>query len=158
MQCRLLVVAPSGRNCNFKYNTQQYPQRLSIPQVLPRSFIINTLCIWKTAGFTNTRLIYIIFMYPNFLKYTACPRRKGQLFWQFTVSVILTKKKFVCTCVLFRTISEIQLFHCRVHCTDKQHAMSSHKLQSALPPVEFLKIIILNNLYQLCHLNNKYRY
>jgi hypothetical protein len=31
-------------------------------------------------------------------------------------SVNLSKKYF-CTCVLFRTVSEIQLFHCREHCT-----------------------------------------
>jgi hypothetical protein len=29
-------------------------------------------------------------------------------------SVILSKKKCICTCVLFRTVSEIELFHCTV--------------------------------------------
>jgi hypothetical protein len=38
----------------------------------------------------------------------------------------------MCTCVLFRTVSEIQLFHCTVRCTEEQHAMSSHDLQSTL--------------------------
>jgi hypothetical protein len=39
--------------------------------------------------------------------------------------------------ILFRTVSEIQLFHC----TDEQHAMSSHELQSALMlTVEFSKM------------------
>jgi hypothetical protein len=42
------------------------------------------------------------------------------------------QKKCICTCVLFRAVSEIELFHCTVHCTDEQHAMSSHELQSAL--------------------------
>jgi hypothetical protein len=56
------------------------------------------------------------------------------------VSVILSKK-CVCTCVLLRTVSEIELFHCTVHCTDEQHAMSSHELQRALMlTVEFSKI------------------
>jgi hypothetical protein len=41
-------------------------------------------------------------------------------------------KKCICTCVLFRTVSEIELFHCTVHCTDEQYAISSHELQSAL--------------------------
>jgi hypothetical protein len=45
------------------------------------------------------------------------------------VSVILSKnKKCMCTCVLLRTVSEIEVFHC----TDEQYAMSSHELQSAL--------------------------
>ena len=41
--------------------------------------------------------------------------------------------------------------------SDEQHAMSSHDLQSALMlTVEFSNIYY--KLYQLCHLNNKYRY
>jgi hypothetical protein len=31
-----------------------------------------------------------------------------------------------------QTVSEVELFYCTVHCTDEQHAMSSHELQSAL--------------------------
>jgi hypothetical protein len=27
------------------------------------------------------------------------------------------QKKCICTCVLFRTVSEIEVFHCTVHCT-----------------------------------------
>jgi hypothetical protein len=51
-------------------------------------------------------------------------------------------KQCICTCVLFRMVSEIELFHCTVHCTDEQHAMSSHELQSALMlTVEFSKIV-----------------
>ena len=41
--------------------------------------------------------------------------------------------------------------------SDEQHAMSSHELQSALMlTVEFSNIYY--KLYQLYHLNNKYRY
>jgi hypothetical protein len=43
----------------------------------------------------------------------------------------------VCTCVLFRTVSEIKLFPC----TDEQHAMSSPDLRSAfMLTVEFSKM------------------
>jgi hypothetical protein len=35
------------------------------------------------------------------------------VFWEVILSVIL-RKKCVCTCVLFRTVSEIELFHCTV--------------------------------------------
>jgi hypothetical protein len=27
------------------------------------------------------------------------------------------QKRWICTCVLFRTVSDIELFHCTVHCT-----------------------------------------
>jgi hypothetical protein len=60
-----------------------------------------------------------------------------------------------CTCVLFGTVSEIELFHCTVHSTDEQHAMSSHELQSALIlTVEFSKMYcILGKLYLLAKLS-----
>jgi len=46
--------------------------------------------------------------------------------------------------------------HVKTH-SDEQHAMSSHDLQSTLMlTVEFWNIYY--KLYQLCHLNNKYRY
>jgi hypothetical protein len=66
-----------------------------------------------------------------------------------------SKQESVYVRVLFRTVSEIELFHC----TDEQRATSSHELQSALMLTEFSKkCIILRKLYQLCHLNNKYQY
>jgi hypothetical protein len=43
----------------------------------------------------------------------------------------------MCTCVLFRTVSEIELFHCTVHCKDEQHAMSTHELSALMLTVEF---------------------
>jgi hypothetical protein len=55
-------------------------------------------------------------------------QEERSIFWEATVSVILCKKKCICTCVLFRTVSEIELFQS----TDEQHAMSSHELPSAL--------------------------
>jgi hypothetical protein len=38
------------------------------------------------------------------------------VFREVTVSVILRKRKCVCTRVLYRTVSKIELFHCTVHC------------------------------------------
>ena len=35
------------------------------------------------------------------------------VFWEVIVSVILSKR-VMCTCVLFRTVSEIELFHCTI--------------------------------------------
>jgi hypothetical protein len=43
-------------------------------------------------------------------------------------SISHSKQKCICACVLFRKVFEIEL----VHCTDEQHDMSSHELQSAL--------------------------
>jgi glutamine synthetase len=43
--------------------------------------------------------------------------------------------------------------------TERQDAMSSQELQSALMlTAEFLKVLYHVNIYQFCHLNNKYRY
>jgi hypothetical protein len=51
--------------------------------------------------------------------------------------------------------------HNTVHCADEQHAMSSHKLQSALMlTVEFSKLyyIVLGKLHQLCPFNSEHWY
>jgi hypothetical protein len=44
------------------------------------------------------------------------------IFWEVTVSVILSKK-YLCTCVLFRTVSEIGLFHCSSKIVDKKEIL-----------------------------------
>jgi hypothetical protein len=54
--------------------------------------------------FTVSSTIYIVF------------QEKRSIFWEVIVSVILSKN-CICTCVLFRTVSEIEPFHCTVHCT-----------------------------------------
>jgi hypothetical protein len=43
-----------------------------------------------------------------------------------------SKQESVYVRVPFRTVSRIELFHYTVQCTDEQHAMPSHVLQSAL--------------------------
>jgi hypothetical protein len=43
-------------------------------------------------------------------------QEERSIFWEVIVSVILNKN-CKCTCVLFRTVSEIKLFYCSVHCT-----------------------------------------
>jgi hypothetical protein len=71
-----------------------------------------------------------------------------------------TQKMYICTCVLFRTVSEMELFHCTVHCADEQHAMYLTRVAKCIDVAGgiFKKCVILGKLYQLCHLNNKYRY
>jgi hypothetical protein len=50
-------------------------------------------------------------------------------------------QKSVYVHVLLQTVSEIELFHCTVHCTDEQNAMSLHELQSSLIlMVKFLEV------------------
>jgi hypothetical protein len=52
-------------------------------------------------------------------------------------SIGRSKQESIYVHVLFRTVSEIELFHC----TDEQHAMSSHELRSELMlTVEFFKM------------------
>jgi hypothetical protein len=66
-------------------------------------------------------------------------QEEWSLFWEVIVSVVLSKN-FVCTCVLFQTVSEIDSYF-TVHCTEEQHVMSSHELHSALMlTVEFSKM------------------
>jgi hypothetical protein len=43
----------------------------------------------------------------------SVPQEERSIFWEVIVSVILSKK-CISTCVLFRTVSEIELFHCTV--------------------------------------------
>jgi hypothetical protein len=43
-------------------------------------------------------------------------QEERSIFWEVIVSNILSKN-CICTCVLFRTVSVIELFHCTVHCT-----------------------------------------
>jgi hypothetical protein len=63
-------------------------------------------------------------------------QKERSIFWEVMLSANLSRK-FICTRVLFRTVSEIELFHC----TDEQHAMSSQELQRALMlTVEILKM------------------
>jgi hypothetical protein len=44
------------------------------------------------------------------------PQDERSIFWEVIVSFILSRK-WICTCILFWTVSEIELFHCTVHCT-----------------------------------------
>jgi hypothetical protein len=70
-----------------------------------------------------------------YLPTLSVSQEERPVFWEVIVLVILSK------CVLFRTVSEIELFLCTVLCTDEQHAMSSPELQSALMlTVEFSKM------------------
>jgi hypothetical protein len=71
---------------------------------------------------------------PEYIKNVLGGRVK---FREVIVSVILSKKKCVRKCDLFRTVYEIELFHC----TDEHHPISSLGLQSALMlTVDFSKM------------------
>jgi hypothetical protein len=82
--------------------------------------------------------------------------------------VIVTKS--VCTrmyIVLLRTVSEIELFHVIAHIKERQDALrraTRHVLTRDANCIDadgglFENVhIILGKLYQVCHLNNKYRY
>jgi hypothetical protein len=43
---------------------------------------------------------------------TGCPRRKVSILGGHSIGH--SKQKFICTCVLFRSVSKIELFHCTV--------------------------------------------
>jgi hypothetical protein len=87
-------------------------------------------------------------------------QEERSIFWDVIVIVILIKE-CIRTCVLFRTVSEIELVHCAVHCTlyrrATRHITRVLKCTDADGGI-FETVIILGKLYQLCHVNNKYRY
>jgi hypothetical protein len=56
-------------------------------------------------------------------------QEEKSVFWEVIVSAILSKSVYMYMCP---TVSEIELFHCTVHCTHEQHAMSSHESQGTL--------------------------
>jgi hypothetical protein len=76
------------------------------------------------------------------------PGRKVNILGGYSIGH--SKQKSVYTCVLFETVSEIELFHCTVviarikerqDAVDEQNAMSSHEQQTSLMlTVEFSKI------------------
>jgi hypothetical protein len=45
------------------------------------------------------------------------------IFWEVIVSVILSKM-CMCTCVLFRTVSPIELFHCTLYRQATRHVLT----------------------------------
>jgi hypothetical protein len=79
-------------------------------------------------------------------------QEETSIFWELIVSVILSEK-CIYICVLFQKVSEIELFHCTVHCTLYRRT-TRHVLTRVAKCID----VILGKLYQLCHLNNKYRY
>jgi hypothetical protein len=75
-------------------------------------------------------------------KYRVSQQEKS-IFLEVTISVILSKELYMCMCPIPNGFRDrvISLYKYTVHCTDEQHAMSSHELQSALMlTVEFSKM------------------
>jgi hypothetical protein len=72
----------------------------------------------KKVGDTSLQnsLLFYMMLYRD-------SQEERSIFWEVIVSIILSKKH-VCTFVLFRTVSEIELFHC----TDDEHAIKSNKV------------------------------
>jgi hypothetical protein len=88
-------------------------------------------------------------------------QEKRSTFWEVTVFAILSKK-CICTCVLFRTVSEIELFHCAVHCTLYRRATCRVFTRVAkcigADGGIFKYVLYWVNCTIFCHLKNKYRY
>jgi hypothetical protein len=94
-------------------------------------FIFARIILYDQQLFlAKCRTTYQIFCYGhNYeIPYTECPQEERSIFWEVTVSVILRKKNCICTCVLFRKVSEIDLFHCTV----EQDAMCGRAIAQAV--------------------------
>jgi hypothetical protein len=100
-------------------------------------------------------------------------QEERSIFWEGIVLVIVIRS-CICTCILFRTVSNIELFHYTVvwiwfpissfppdvnhlhRCWICWYAHMSCKVHWCWW-WDFQKCITLGKLYQLCHLNNIYR-
>jgi hypothetical protein len=73
------------------------------------------------------------------------------IFWEVIVSVILSKQ-FICTCVVFGTVSEIELFHVIARIKERQDALrraTHHVLTRAAKCIDVDGGIIENVLYKV---------
>jgi hypothetical protein len=107
---------------------------------------------------------YTLVVYEYLAVLYRMSQEEKSVFWEVMVSDIMSNKVYMYMYPIpngfrDRAISLYSALY-TVHCTDEQHAMSSHHMQSALIlTVEFFKkCITLGKLYQLRHLNNKCRY
>jgi hypothetical protein len=77
---------------------------------------------------------------------------------QVTVSAILSTKwySYMRACVLFRKISEIELFHCTLYRRTTRHVVT--RVAKFIDVDGGIFENTVGKLYQLCHVNNKYRY
>jgi hypothetical protein len=86
--------------------------------------------------------------------YTVSQEERS-VFWKVTVSAILSKKKYACTCILFRTVSEIQLFQCTLYrratrnvltpapkCTDVDGGIFENVLYYVLQRCLYLVVVV----------------
>jgi hypothetical protein len=101
------------------------------------------------------RALFFIVMDVTLVACRRISQEEKSVFWE--VIVRICHSKYTCTCVLFRTMDVITRINMKMH-SEEQHAMSSHELQSTLGVDGGNFENILCKLYQLCHLNNKYRY
>jgi hypothetical protein len=104
---------------------------------------------------SHIRVQHVINILPCALYRVSHEERS--IFCEVIVSVILSKKKCICTCVLLRSVSGIELFHCTVQTSNTPYPHTSCKVHWCWQ-WNFRKCIILGKLHQLCHLNNKYWY
>jgi hypothetical protein len=97
---------------------------------------------------------FIIYYNLIIRHYTGCPRRKGQHSVRSHYRSF-SEKKCICTCVLFRTVSEIVQYTVQTSNTPCPHMSCKARWCWRW---NFRKFVTLGKLHQLCHLNDKYRH
>jgi hypothetical protein len=76
-----------------------------LPSLFRKLMTANTCKLMRLGGKHKTRAFI----------YTQVSQEEWSIFWEVIVLVILSKKKkCICTCVLFRTVSEISLYSCKI--------------------------------------------
>jgi hypothetical protein len=84
---------------------------------IPRGSVSITLSDFGDPKFKSSCIAQAILIY-------RMSQVEKSVFWEVILSVIW-RKKCICTCVLFRTVSEIELFHCTVRKIDILRSVSN---------------------------------
>jgi hypothetical protein len=94
---------------------REVSMRLCNKKSMPRSVLLRALrwvrnCNRYNANREATEICRQALCFLNHGIIYRVSQEERSIFWEVTVTVILNKN-FICTCVLFRTVSEIELFH-----------------------------------------------
>jgi hypothetical protein len=120
----------------------------------PGNFLILWVCLWIDflsyfQTFIHCVIVPINPIDASYLKWLyKMSKEKGSVFWEVIVSVI-RYKNYICTCVLFRTVSETELTHVVARIKERQGALrraTRHVLTRAAKCIDVDGVIFENVL------------
>ena len=96
--------------------------------LLPCRLLKDILCHVKYFVSGNRTFIIDLYTHGSFPIYRVSKEERS-IFWEVIVSVILSKN-VILTCVVFRSVSEIELFECTLMYIDVDGGIFEHLLQT----------------------------